>query len=43
MKKDTDTKWMNIDAGITPTYELDKSDFFDVQKVTALVNNYYAQ
>ena len=39
----TDTKGMNIDAGIAPTYELDKTDFFDVQKVTDLVKNYYAQ
>ena len=38
-----DTKGMNIDAGIAPTYELNKNDFFDVQKVTELVENYYAQ
>ena len=37
------TKGMNIDEGIAPTYELDKKDFFNVQKVTELVKNYYAQ
>lgn len=37
------TKGMNIDAGIAPNYELEKNDFFDVQKVTELIKNYYAQ
>lgn len=35
-------KGENIDAGITPTYELEKDDFFDIQKVTQLVEAYYA-
>lgn len=33
----------NIDAGIVPTYELDTNDFFNVQKVTQLVESYYAK
>ena len=37
------TKGENIDSGINPTYELDKDDFFDVQKVTQLVESYYAK
>ncbi len=37
------TEGMNIDEGIAPTYELDKNDFFDVQKVTELIKNHYAQ
>ena len=36
------TKGENIDTGIAPTYELDKNDFFNVQKVTQLVESYYA-
>ena len=36
-------KGVNIDSGIAPTYELDKHDFFDVEKVTQLIQNYYAQ
>lgn len=35
-------KGENIDAGVSPTYELEKDDFFDVQKVTQLVEAYYA-
>ena len=37
------TKGVNNDAGVAPTYELDKHDFFNVQKVTQLVEDYYAQ
>ena len=37
------TKGVNIDAGVAPTYELDKHDFFNVQKVTQLVEDYYEQ
>ena len=37
------TKGVNIDAGVAPTYELDKHDFFNVQKVTQLIDSYYAQ
>jgi len=37
------TKGENIDEGIVPTYELDKDDFFNVEKVTQLVEGYYAQ
>jgi hypothetical protein len=33
----------NIDAGVVPTYELDTNDFFNVQKVTQLVESYYAK
>ena len=35
-------KGENIDAGVSPTYQLEKDDFFDVQKVTQLVEAYYA-
>ena len=35
------TKGENIDSGTVPTCELDKADFFDVQKVTQLVENHY--
>ena len=31
----------NIDAGIVPTYELERDDFFNVEKVTQLINSYY--
>ena len=34
-------KGVNIDSGIEPDYELDISEFFDVQKVGQLVENYY--
>ena len=37
------TKGENIDRGVVPTYVLDKADFFNVQKVTQLVESYYAQ
>jgi hypothetical protein len=37
-----DQKGENIDAGVSPTYQLEKDDFFDVQKVTQLVEAYYA-
>ncbi len=37
------TKGVNNDAGVAPTYELDKHVFFNVQKVTQLVEDYYAQ
>ena len=36
-------KGENIDSGIAPTYNLDKEDFFNVQKVTQLVESYYAK
>ena len=36
-----DTKGQNIDAGIKPTYELETADFFNISKVTQLVENYY--
>lgn len=32
----------NIDKGIVPTYELDTNDFFNIPKVTQLVESYYA-
>ena len=35
------TKGENIDAGIKPTYELETADFFNISKVTQLVENYY--
>lgn len=35
------TKGENIDPGITPTYELGTDDFFNVEKVTQLVESYY--
>ena len=38
-----DTKGQNIDAGITPTYELETADFFNVSKVTQLVEQFYAK
>ena len=31
----------NIDSGIEPHYELDYDDFFNVQKVGQLIENYY--
>ena len=33
----------NIDAGIVPTYQLETEDFFNIQKVTQLVESYYAK
>jgi uncharacterized protein YacL (UPF0231 family) len=36
-----DTKGQNIDAGIKPTYELETTDFFNIAKVTQLVESYY--
>ena len=38
----TNTQGENIDGGIVPDYELEHDDFFDVQKVAQLVENYYA-
>lgn len=35
-------KGENIDQGIEPTYELNTEDFFNIQKVTQLVESYYA-
>ena len=39
----TDTTGQNIDAGITPTYELETADFFNVSKVTQLIEQFYAK
>jgi hypothetical protein len=36
-------KGENIDAGIVPNYELETDDFFNIQKVTQLVESYYAK
>ena len=35
-----DTKGQNIDEGIKPTYELETADFFNISKITQLVENY---
>ena len=37
----TDTKGQNIDAGIKPTYELKYTDFFNLPKLTQLIDSYY--
>lgn len=37
----TDTKGQNIDAGIKPTYELKYTDFFNLPKLTELIESYY--
>ncbi len=37
----TDTKGENIDAGIKPTYELKYTDFFNLPKLTELIESYY--
>jgi C-terminal processing protease CtpA/Prc len=37
------TKGENIDKGIVPTYELETDDFFNIQKVTQLINNFYSK
>ena len=37
----TDTKGENIDAGIKPTYELKYIDFFNLPKLTELIESYY--
>lgn len=37
----TDTKGENIDAGIKPTYELKYNDFFNLPKLTELIEDYY--
>jgi len=34
-------KGENIDAGIKPDYELETADFFNIQKVTQLIESYY--
>ena len=39
----TDTKYENIDAGIVPDYELDNDDFFNIQKVTQLVEGTFVR
>ena len=36
-------KGENIENGIMPDFELDKNDFFNVQKVEQIVENYYAK
>jgi len=38
----TNTMGEDIDAGVVPTYELETDDFFNLQKVEQLVENYYA-
>ncbi len=37
------TEGKNIDEGIAPTYELEIDDFFNIEKVTQLVEDYYAE
>jgi len=37
----TDLKGENIDAGIKPTYELEYDDFFNLPKITQLIESYY--
>ena len=36
-----DTKYADIDAGIEPTYTLDTADFFNIPKLTQLIESYY--
>ena len=36
-------KGENIDKGITPHYELETADFFNIPKITALVESYYGK
>ena len=39
----TDTKGNNVDAGIEPTYPLETvDDFYDITKISQLMNSYYA-
>jgi len=38
----SNTKHENIDKGIAPTYELDKDDYFNLQKLTQLIESYYS-
>jgi hypothetical protein len=35
------SKGENINAGIVPHYELRKNDFFNIQKVEQLIEDYY--
>lgn len=37
------TNGENIDRGIVPTYELETDDFFNITKVTQLIESYYAK
>lgn len=37
----TDTKGANVDAGIKPTYQLETADFFNIPKLTQLIESYY--
>ena len=37
------TNGENIDGGIAPTYELGLDDYFNIPKLTQLVNSYYAK
>ena len=39
----TNTYGENIDPGIDPTYELEKADFYNIPKVTQLIETYYAK
>ena len=37
------TKGENIDKGIAPNYELETTDFFNISKVTQLIESYYGK
>ena len=37
----TNTKYEDIDAGVTPNYPLENADFFDISKLTQIVENHY--
>jgi hypothetical protein len=39
----TNTKGQNIDEGIEPDYELDADDFYNIPKVTQLIESYYSK
>lgn len=39
----TGTKGQNIDQGIEPDYELDTDDFYNIPKVTQLIESYYTK
>ena len=39
----TDTKFVNIDSGITPHYELAIEEFFDIEKIGKLIEKHYSK
>ena len=39
----TDTKYGDIDPGITPHYELAVEEFFDIEKIGKLIEKHYSK